>query len=304
MWRLEEAGLLAHPGFRLECLDLVDAGRCIELLLAAKPDEIYNLGGHSFIASSFAEPLQAAQSTGLGAVNLLEAIRTTNTGIRYFQASSSEMFGHTAVSPQDEAAPFRPSSPYAAAKLFAHWATVTYRESFRMFASSAILYNHESPWRGIQFVTRKITEAVARIHLGQQEVLELGNLDARRDWGYAPEYAEAMWRMLQVDTADTFVLATGRLTSVREFVQAAFRSTGATILWQGQGLSETGSDVKSGRLRVRVSPEFFRPADTPALCGDASKARRVLGWDAATSADELCRLMVEADLNRLGGARK
>ena len=305
LWRLKETGLLAHPDFRLEPLDLVDAGRCLDLISAVMPAEVYNLGGLSFIGQSFMQPLQTAQTTGFGALNLLEAIRTTNPEIRYFQASSSEMFGDAAVSPQSEDTPFHPRSPYAVAKLFAHWATVTYRESYGIFASSGILYNHESPLRGVNFVTRKITDAVARIHLGLQEAVALGNLDARRDWGYAPEYAEGMWRMLHADSADSFVLATGRLTTVRGFVEAGFRAAGIEIRWQGQGPRETGCDARTGKLRVMVSPEFFRPAEAYPLCGDPAKAQRLLGWKAATPVDELCRLMVEADMKRLqsGGTK-
>lgn len=304
LWRLDEAGLLGHPHFSVEELDLADAGRCLELVKSARPAEIYNVGGLSFIGHSFAQPLQAAQATGLGAVNLLEAIRLTDPGIRYFQASSSEMFGTPAVSPQDEDTPFRPRSPYAAAKLFAHWATITYREAFGIFASSGILYNHESPWRGKMFVTRKITDAVARMRLGREDVLELGNLDARRDWGYAPEYADAMWRILQTGTAGSFVLATGRLASVRDLVDSAFRAIDTEIRWQGQGLAETGVEAGSGKLRVKVSPAFFRPAETPALCGNAAKAKTELGWEAKVGLDEICRLMVEADLKRLEGGAK
>jgi GDPmannose 4,6-dehydratase len=301
LWRLAETGLLDHPGLRLEPLDLVDAGRCMELVTAVKPDEVYNLGGLSFIGQSFAQPLQTAQTTGFGAFNLLEAIRTTDPRIRYFQASSSEMFGNADASPQNEDTPFHPRSPYAVAKLFAHWATVTYRESYGIFACSGILYNHESPLRGIHFVTRKITDAVARIRLGLQEVLELGNLGASRDWGYAPEYADAMWRMLQADSAGTYVLATGRLATVRKFAEAAFRAAGIELRWQGEGIAETGVEAGTGRPRVRVSPEFFRPAEAHPLCGDPAKAQRLLGWKAVTGVNEICRLMVEADLRRLGG---
>ena len=302
LWRLDETGIRTHPDLSLAPLDLIDADQCLALVRAVMPDEVYNLGGLSFIGQSFAEPVRTAQTTGLGALNLLEAIRVTCPQTRYFQASSSEMFGDAKVSPQDEHTPFNPCSPYAAAKLFAHWATVTYRQSYGIFAASGILYNHESPLRGIDFVTRKITDGAARIRLGMQEVLELGNLDTGRDWGYAPEYAKAMWQMLQARTADTFVLSTGRLTSVRRFVEAAFKATGVRIRWQGQGFEEIGCDAGTGQMRVKSSQAFFRPAETYPLCGDPGKAERLLGWKAETQVDEFCRIMVEADMRRLAMA--
>jgi GDPmannose 4,6-dehydratase len=293
--------LLQHPQLRLEPLDLADAEGCLRLVRSSKPQEVYNLGGVSFIGHSFSHPVTTAQTTGLGALNLLEAIRVADPQIRFFQASSSEMFGNADVSPQNEETPFHPRSPYAVAKLFAHWSTVTYRESYGIFACSGILFNHESPLRSIQFVTRKIADAVARMRLGQQEVLELGNLEATRDWGYAPEYVDAMWRMLQTESPGTYVLATGRLTTVRRFVEAAFRTIGTELRWQGRGCSETGVEAATGRLRVRVSSEFFRPSEPRPLCGDPAKAERLLGWKALLGVDEICRLMVEADLERLGG---
>jgi GDPmannose 4,6-dehydratase len=298
-WRLEESGIRYHANLSLCRLDLSDADGCLELVKLVNPSEVYNLGGLSFIGQSFLEPVKTAQSTGIGALNLLEAIRTACPEARFFQASSSEMFGDATVSPQNEHTRFNPRSPYASAKVFAHWATVNYREVFGIYAASGILYNHESPWRGIEFVTRKISDGVARIRLGSLDVLNLGNLDAGRDWGYAPEYANAMWKMLQADSAETFVISTGRLTRVRKFVEAAFRATDVEIRWQGKGLEETGRDAKSGKLRVRVSPGFFRTAEAYPLCGDAAKAEKVLGWKAETMVDEVCRIMVEADLARL-----
>ena len=299
LWRIEEAGVRDHPHLKIEQVDLVDADRCVQLIAKTQPTEVYNLGGLSFIGRSFAEPVHTAQTTGLGAINLLDAIRIACPGARFFQASSSEMFGSAMSTPQHEDTPFHPRSPYATAKLFAHWTTVTYRDSFGIFAASGILYNHESPLRGIDFVTRKITDAVARIQLGLQETVELGNLAACRDWGYAPEYAEAMWRMLQTDSPDTFVLASGRLTPVRKFVEAAFRTVGVEIDWQGQGMQEIGCDSRDGKLRVRVSPQFFREAESYPLRGDASKAYRLLDWKAETRVDEICRIMVEKDIERL-----
>lgn len=299
LWRIEEAGVLDHPHLKIEQLDLVNTERCVEFVAKTQPTEVYNLGGLSFIGRSFAEPVHTARTTGLGPIILLDAIRIGCPSARFFQASSSEMFGNAMSTPQHEDTPFHPRSPYAAAKLFAHWATISYRDSFGVFAASGILYNHESPLRGIDFVTRKITDAVARIQSGLQEAVELGNLAACRDWGYAPEYAEAMWRMLQTDSPDTFVLASGRLTPVRKFVEAAFRTAGVEISWRGHGMNEVGCDNRNGKLRVRISPEFFREAEAYPLCGDASKAQRLLGWKAETRVDEICRIMVEKDIERL-----
>lgn len=298
-WRLEELGIKGHASLEIVELDVADSMRCLETVRAANAAEIYNLGGLSFIGDSFADPLNTARVTGLGAWNLLEAVRTVRPETRFFQASSSEMFGVPAYSPQDEDTAFNPRSPYAAAKVIAHWATVSYRETFGVFAASGILYNHESPLRDIRFVTRKITSAVARIKIGAQEGVELGNLDAQRDWGYAPEFAEAMWLILQAEIPDSYVLATNTLTSVRSFVGAAFKAAGIEIRWQGQGLAETGVDTRTGKVRVRVSAEFFRAAETSLLRGNPRKSGRVLGWKAATPVEEICRLMVTSDLRRL-----
>ena len=300
-WRLSESGLLGHPQLQIELLDVVDAESCRELVERVRPDEVYNFAGVSFIGESFASPLHATHTTGLGAINLLEAIRTTCPHARFFQASSSEMFGRAQDSPQSEDTPFHPRSPYAVAKLFAHWATVNYRESYGIHASSGILYNHESPLRGVNFVTRKITDAVARIRLGQQDAVELGNMNSRRDWGYAPEYVEAMWRMLQAEAGGTFVLATGRLTTVRDFVGAAFRAVGTELRWEEQALNEIGVEADTGKIRVRVSPEYFRPEEANPLCGHPERARCLLGWEARIGVDEICSAMVQADLARLGG---
>jgi GDPmannose 4,6-dehydratase len=299
LWRIEEAGIRNHPSLKFGQLNVEDADLCVKLIAKERPTEIYNLGGLSFIGQSFAEPLQTARTTGLGAMNLLEAIRVVLPKARFFQASSSEMFGNATVTPQDEDTPFHPRSPYAVAKLFAHWGAVTYRDSFGIFATSGILYNHESSFRGIDFVTRKITDAVARIRLGLQEDMRLGNLDACRDWGYAPEYVEAMWRTLQADSADTFVIASGRLTPVRKFVEAAFLAAGIEIDWEGRGLEEIGRDRATGKLRVQVSAEFFRPTETLPLCGDPGKAGSQLGWKAEMQIDEISRLMLERDIERL-----
>ncbi len=231
-------------------------------------------------------------------MNLLEAIRIVNPKIRYYQASTSEMFGKVQAIPQTEATPFYPRSPYGVAKLYAHWMTINYRESYGIFGASGILFNHESPLRGLEFVTRKITDSFAKIKLGQLDVLELGNMDAKRDWGYAREYVEGMWRMLQVDEPDTYVLATNRTVTVRDFVTMSAKAVGFDLAWKGKDEQETAVDMATGRTLVRVNPRFYRPAEVDLLIGDAAKAKAKLGWEARTTLEELCRLMVEADLRR------
>jgi GDPmannose 4,6-dehydratase len=231
-------------------------------------------------------------------LTLLEAIRIVDPRIRFYQASTSEMFGKVQAVPQVETTPFHPRSPYGVAKLFAHWITVNYRESYDIFGASGILFNHESPLRGREFVTRKITDAVARIALGKQEVLELGNLDAKRDWGYAKEYVDGMWRMLQADEPDTYVLATNRTETVRDFVDMAFKAVDTRLEWQGSGIDEVGVCVRTGRALVRINPKFYRPAEVELLIGDPAKAKEKLGWEATTTLEELCRMMIEADLRR------
>jgi len=247
---------------------------------------------------SFEQPTTTAHITGLGALNLLEAIRILDPGAKFYQASTSEMFGHVRTIPQNESTPFYPRSPYGVAKLFAHWMTVNYRESYGIFGASGILFNHESPLRGLEFVTRKITDGVAKIRLGKLDCIELGNLDARRDWGYAKEYVEGMHLMLQVPEPETFVLATGRTETVRDFATMAFRAAEMAVEWRGEGLHETAVDTVSGRTVVRVNRRFYRPAEVDLLIGDPSKAREKLGWLAKTSLEELCQMMVEADLRR------
>lgn len=261
--------------------DLSDLSSILRAIEAAQPDEIYNLGAQSFVRTSWTQPLLTGQVTGMGAANMLEATRLLAPRARFYQASSSEMYGMAQRPVQDEATPFYPRSPYAAAKLYAHWMTVNYRESFGLHASSGILFNHESPLRGIEFVTRKITDGVARIRLGLAETLPLGNLDAERDWGHAADYVEAMWLMLQQECPDDYVIATGRTTSVREFCRLAFAHAG--LDW---------------RRHVTQDPAFLRPAEVDRLRGDAAKARRVLGWAPRTSLEALVAEMVEADLKR------
>ena len=297
-WRIDELGIQQHPQLHLVEYDLTDLGASIALVQKVQPTEIYNLAAQSFVGVSFEQPSTTAQITGLGALNLLEAIRLVNPKIRFYQASTSEMFGKVQAIPQEESTPFYPRSPYGVAKLYAHWMTVNYRESYNIFGASGILFNHESPLRGREFVTRKITDSVAKIQLGQLDVLELGNLDAKRDWGYAKEYVEGMWRMLQVDEPDTFVLATNRTETVRDFVRMAFKGAGVTVDFQDSAEDETAVDVATGKTVVRVNPKFYRPAEVDLLIGNPTKAKNVLGWAPQTTLEQLCQMMVEADLRR------
>ncbi len=297
-WRVEELGIASHPRLKLVEYDLTDLSSSIRLMQSAQPDEVYNLAAQSFVGVSFEQPVATASITGLGCVNLLEAIRIVNPKARFYQASTSEMFGKVQSIPQVENTPFYPRSPYGIAKLYAHWMTVNYRESYDIFGSSGILFNHESPLRGREFVTRKITDSVAKIVLNKLSVLELGNLDAKRDWGYAKEYVEGMWRILQADQPDTFILATNRTESVRDFVTMAFRGAGIEIEYRGKGEDETGHCARTGKLLVKVSAKYYRPAEVELLIGDPSKARRELGWEPETTLEELCQMMVEADMRR------
>lgn len=278
----------------LELLEVTNIHRTIETV---KPDEIYNLGAQSFVALSFEQPVFTADVTALGSLRLLEVIRDINPKIKFYQASSSEMFGRAKDSPQNEMTPFYPRSPYAISKLFAHWAAINYRESYGIFACSGILFNHESPLRGLEFVTRKITHAAARIKMGLQDELCLGNLDSSRDWGYAPEFVEAIWLMMQQPEPDDYVIATGETHSVREFVETAFTEIGIHIEWSGKGIEEKGVDKATGKTIVKIDPQFFRPAEVDILRGDYSKAKSKLGWSPKTTFKELVRIMVRHDLN-------
>jgi GDPmannose 4,6-dehydratase len=297
MTGLKFLGVAKHPNLELVEHDVADLQSSIRVIQKHRPSEIYNLAAQSFISASFDQPNTTAQVTGIGPVNLLEAIRMTDLSIRFFQAGSSEMFGEVVNDLQSEEALFVPRSPYGASKLFAHWMTVNYRESHGIFGSSGILFNHESPLRGKEFVTRKITDTVARISLGSKEVLCLGNLGALRDWGFAEEYVEGIWRMLQTETPDTFVLATGKTTSVRDFVRIAFDCVGIELDFEGQETSEIARNRANGEIVVRADKRFYRPNEPHTLCGDPSKANRVLGWQAKVSVGAIVALMVEADLN-------
>ena len=297
-WRIEALGIQNHPNLHLVEYDLTDLGSSITLLQKVQPTEVYNLAAQSFVGVSFDQPSTTAQITGIGALNLLEAIRLVNTKIRFYQASTSEMFGNVQAIPQIESTPFYPRSPYGVAKLYAHWMTVNYRESYNIFGSSGILFNHESPLRGREFVTRKITDSVAKIKLGQLDCLELGNLDAKRDWGYAKEYVEGMWRMLQADEPDTFVLATNRTETVRDFVRMAFKGADIAVDFKGSHENETAVDTATGKTVMRINPKFFRPAEVELLIGDPAKAKAKLGWEPKTTLEQLCQMMVEDDLRR------
>lgn len=297
-WRIEELGIKKNPNLHLVEYDLTDLSSSIRLLQESKATEVYNLAAQSFVGVSFDQPLTTAEITGIGPVNLLEAIRIVNPKIRFYQASTSEMFGKVQAIPQKEDTPFYPRSPYGVAKLYAHWMTINYRESYNIFASSGILFNHESPLRGQEFVTRKITDSVAKIKLGKLDVLELGNMDAKRDWGFAKEYVEGMWRMLQADEPDTFVLATNRTETVRDFVSMAFKAAGIELRFEGKDDQEVAFDVATNKVVVKVNPKFYRPAEVELLIGNPQRAKDILGWEPKTTLEELCAMMVEEDLRR------
>lgn len=297
-WRMEELGILEHPNLKLVEYDLTDLGSAIRLLTTSEATEIYNLAAQSFVGVSFDQPITTGHITGLGAAYLLEAIRIVNPKIKFYQASTSEMFGKVQAVPQREDTPFYPRSPYGVAKLYAHWLTINYRESYDIFGCSGILFNHESPLRGREFVTRKITDAVAKIHLGQLEYMELGNMDAKRDWGFAKDYVEGMRLMLQHNVADTYVLATNRTETVRDFVEMSFKQVGVNIDWAGSAENELGRDSSTGKVVVRINPQFYRPAEVELLIGDPAKAKADLGWEPTTTLEELCAMMVVADITR------
>ena len=302
LWRIQDLGIENDPNLELVDFGLTDEAGAIRLIDRCEPDEVYNLAAQSFVGVSFEQPVTTANITGLGATNLLEAIRMVNPKIRFYQASTSEMFGKVQEIPQTEKTPFWPRSPYGVAKLYAHWITINYRESYDIFGSCGILFNHESPLRGLEFVTRKITHAVAMIKQGKQDVLELGNLDAKRDWGFAGDYVKGMHLMLQAEQPDVYVLATNVTTPVRDFVMMAFAAVGITIEFKGQGVNEVGIDVATGKEVVRVNPKFYRPAEVDLLIGDPAKAVRELGWEPKVQLNELCEMMVQADMKRVSNS--
>lgn len=297
-WRLDDLGVLNHPNLHLVEYDLTDQSNTIRMVMKIQPDEIYNLAAQSFVGVSFEQPIATAHITGLGCLHLLEAIRIVNPKIRFYQASTSEMFGEVQAIPQIESTPFYPRSPYGVAKLYAHWMVINYRESYNIFGCSGILFNHESPLRGKEFVTRKITDSIAKIKLGKQDCLELGNMDAKRDWGFAKEYVEGMYLMLQADKPDTYVLATNRTETVRSFVTMAFKAVDIELEWNGSAEHETATDKATGKIVVKVNPKFYRPAEVDILIGNPEKAKKELGWEPKTTLEELCTMMVKEDLRR------
>ncbi|MBS5492383.1 MAG: GDP-mannose 4,6-dehydratase [Sutterella wadsworthensis] len=298
-WRIKDLGIDKHPNLEIIDFDLTDQGAAIRMMETCEPDEVYNLAAQSFVGISFDQPETTAHITGIGPLHLLEAIRLVNPKIRYYQASTSEMFGKVQTIPQTEMTPFYPRSPYGVAKLYAHWMTINYRESYDIFGTSGILFNHESPLRGLEFVTRKITNAVAKIKLKQQSHLELGNLDAKRDWGFAGDYVEGMWKMLQVEQPDVYVLATNKTTTVRDFVQMAFKAAGIDIVFKGNGTDEVGVDILTNKLLVKVNPKFYRPAEVDLLIGNPEKAYKELNWKPKVTLEQLCDMMVKADLAKV-----
>ena len=296
LWRLRELGIEGRV--KDVPFDLLNFDSVKNAIERTQPDEVYNFAAQSFTQLSFAQPIQAAEVNAVGVARVLEAIRQARPQARFFQASTAEIFTSTSL-PKKETDPFHPKSPYAVAKLYAHWLTVNCREAYGLHASCGILFNHESPLRGEEFLTRKITLAAARIKKGLQEKVAVGNLDARRDWGYAGEYVQAMWLMLQQPKADDYILATGQARTVREFIETAFAAAGYELAWQGKGPAEKGVDVKTGRVLVEVNKEFYRPAEVEVLIGDASKAKAALGWAPKTDFKDMVAIMAEADIKRL-----
>jgi len=289
--------IIDNPNFHTYYGDLTDSSNLHRLMSKIKPDEVYNLGAQSHVAVSFEVPEYTAEVVGTGAIRLLDAIRDSNVKCKYYQASTSELFGGIpGTEPQSESTPFYPKSPYGAAKLYAYWVTVNYRESYDLFACNGILFNHESPRRGETFVTKKITQAVARIYQGRQKVLKLGNIDAKRDWGHAKDFVYAQWLMLQQDKPQDYVIATGETHTVREFVELAFKETDVNIVWKGEGINEKGIDEKTGNILVEIEKKYFRPAEVELLLGDPSKAEKELNWKRLVSFQELVSGMVKYDL--------
>jgi GDPmannose 4,6-dehydratase len=297
-WRIEELGIDQHPNLTLIEYDLIDLSSAYRIINDVRPNEIYNLAAQSFVGVSFTQPIATANITGIGALNILEAIRAIDPSIKFYQASTSEMFGKVKEIPQSEETPFHPRSPYGVAKVFAHWTTLNYQESYSLFASSGILFNHESPLRGKEFVTRKITDSVAKISLGLLDVIELGNLNAKRDWGFAKDYVEGMYRIMQAKEPNVFVLATGRTETVRDFVEMAFKAINIQLKWKGEYENEVGINRETGLILVKVNKKFYRPAEVELLIGDPIKANNILGWKSTTTLEQLCGMMVKKDIER------
>ncbi|CCQ89169.1 GDP-mannose 4,6-dehydratase [Nitrospina gracilis 3/211] len=295
-------GRIGAGKLSLHYADLTDSSSLNKLMVQIRPDEVYNLAAQSHVGISFQMPEYTSEVVGIGAMRLLDAIHGTGQTdrVRFYQASTSELYGHALETPQTESTPFYPRSPYGCAKLYAHWITVNYREAYGMYACCGILFNHESPRRGENFVTRKITLSLAQMLAGKLDVLSLGNLDAKRDWGFAGDYVEGMWRMLQQDKPDDYILATGQQHSVRDFVETAFAHCGMELKWEGEGTEEVGLDKASGRVKVKIDPKFYRPAEVHSLIGDATKAKTRLGWKTNTPFEQLVRDMVESDLAHYG----
>ena len=297
-WRLQHLGVLDNPKFKIKVSDVTDLGDNIRLLENCEPDEVYNLAAQSFVETSFQQPHLTAEITALGSLTILEAIRIVNKKIRFYQASSSEMFGKVKETPQSETTDFYPRSPYAVSKLFAHWSTINYRESFDIFATCGILFNHESPLRGEEFVTKKITRGLSRIKMDKQEVLYLGNLNAKRDWGHAKDYVEAMWKMLQKKSPDDYVISTGKQFTVKQFVNLVLNELNIKYKWKGKGIKEKCFD-QNGNCIVACDKEYFRPLEVDTLLGNSRKAKKELNWQPKTSIKKLVSEMVNFDLKKL-----
>lgn len=299
LWRLEELGI--GDRVKLVCMELTDLNSIIQVIKKIQPDEIYNLAAQSFVGVSFEEPVHTSDVNGLGVTRLLDAVRLFSPHSRVYQASSSELFGRTQMSPLDEESLFQPRNPYAVSKLYGHWTAVNYRETFDLYTSAGIMFNHESPLRGPEFVSRKISAGFAAVKMGQKEYVELGNMDSRRDWGFAGDFVDAMWRSLQQDKGGVYLLATGRMTSIRDFVELAGQSLDVDLVWEGSGVDEIGRDRRNGKIWVKINPEFYRPADTRQVVGDPSKTMTKLGWEPKVVLEQLVDMMVQADIRRLGG---
>jgi GDPmannose 4,6-dehydratase len=297
-WRIDELGISNHENLHFIQFDATSLESCKNLLDRSQAAEVYNLAGQTSAVTAIAEPLLTAEANGMATVYLLEAIRKYSRRTRFFQAGSSELFGEATEVPQVETTSFSPTNPYGVAKLFAHWSVVNYREAFGLFATSGILFNHESPFRGLEFVTRKITDAFAKMSLGKLDVLELGNIEAKRDWAYAKDFVLGMWTALQTDKSDTFIFATNRMHTVRDFINLAGRAAGYELIWKGTGEREVGLDIHSGKILVRINPKLYRPIEIHQRLGDPAKAYRELGWRAVTTLPEICKIMVDADIRR------